>query len=141
MSAAGSVSESKSSLLVLALTKESGVEGASFQLPHPQLPMEFAASEQIIGGAPFAAVSSAVTSMGMPRWRPCWKASLDAGPPTDATTGPPLREENAKVAMANPSARCMITPFIVPAFVAGRLKNQHYLSKERAPSSAPSPND
>jgi hypothetical protein len=41
------------------------------------------------------------------------------------TDGVPLSEENAIVATAYPMTRCMITPFIVPAWLRGKLKNQH----------------
>jgi hypothetical protein len=44
---------------------------------------------------------------------------LMVDPPVRATAGTPLSEENAKLATTNPITRCMITPFIVPAFVAG----------------------
>jgi hypothetical protein len=42
-----------------------------------------------------------------------------------ATAGVPLIAENAKVAIANPRTRCMMTPFMLPALLRGKLKNQH----------------
>ena len=120
MSAAGSASDPKSSLFEDEATAASGVDGASLQPPHPHPCTAFAASEQIIGGAPFAAVNRAATSTGAPRRRP-WSNPLTVmlDPAVCAIAGTPLSEENAKVATTNPITRCMITPFIVPAFVAG----------------------
>src|SRR5437764_12290023 len=99
MSAAGSGCESKSSLLVVVLANDSGVAGASFQSPQPQLRIAFAASEQTMGGAPFAAVRSAPTSIGTPRCRPWSKSTFDLARPMFATAGPPPNDENAKVAI------------------------------------------
>jgi hypothetical protein len=44
---------------------------------------------------------------------------------TRVTSGAPLNDEKANVAIANPRTRCIITPFIVPASLRGKLKNQH----------------
>jgi hypothetical protein len=51
------------------------------------------------------------------------KPSIDPG--TRVTSGAPLNDEKANVAIANPRTRCIITPFMCPPRCGVRLKNQH----------------
>jgi hypothetical protein len=103
----------------------SGVDGASLaSLPQPYPRTAREASEQIIGGAPRAAVSNAVTSIGA-EVSLAALAALSRGSLGCAIAGDPLSDESAKVAITNPITRCIITPFMLPAGLRGKLKNQH----------------
>jgi len=75
------------------------------------------AREQIIGGAPRAAVNSAVTSMGAAAdLTSTLRASKrPANTPERVPNGAPPSDENAKVASVIPISRCIVAPFMVPA--------------------------
>jgi hypothetical protein len=45
--------------------------------------------------------------------------------PGCAIAGVPLSVDSAKDAITNPITHCIITPFMLPARLRGKLKNQH----------------